>query len=69
MDDKEKLRGFFVEADNYYGLFAALDDAIAVAVGGQVCEVELHLVGSITREEYEREWANRPHLVVPTEQN
>jgi hypothetical protein len=67
----QKLCGWFVEADNYYGPFETLEKAVAFAqtVDGQVCQYDLHLVSKheITHEEYEREWAHRPHLVTPTE--
>jgi hypothetical protein len=67
------LSGFFVEADNFYGPFKTRDDAVVFArtVAGEVHWWDLHLVSSqeITREEYECEWANRPHLINPAEQN
>jgi hypothetical protein len=71
MNPNTSLSGWFVEADNYYGPFATNEDAVAFArtINGQVGQWELHLVSSreITHEEYEREYANRPHLIDPTE--
>jgi hypothetical protein len=69
----QKLCGFFVEADNFYGPFATYEKAVAFArtVYGEVCQLDLNRVSSceMTREEYEREFAHRPHLITPTEQN